>query len=194
MQKIIWTLMISALVLAGCRKMVLRDVDTNFTDQHCSNGLMDADEIGVDCGGADCAECTQTVVPCTLDTNIINGFVNGPLYNDYAFIDHELDTTTDSFWRFKAWTNATNYLYLRFNGRPNIEQVYTGTADGTTLEDYEVFVTYYQAYPNDDLVGSGNVYVNYANDQFTISSCDFDFHVWGSSSPSPVQSFSVTFN
>ncbi len=193
MQKIIWCLIIATLVLAGCRKMVLREVDTDFSDEHCSNGILDADEIGEDCGGEDCAACVQTSAPCTLDSNTIYGFVNGPFLNDYPFIDHELDTTTDSFWRFKAWTNATNYLYLRFNQRPDVETVYMGTSDGISLEDYEVFVTYYQAYPNDDLLGSGNVYVNYANNKFTISSCDFGFHPYGSSTPSTTQSFSVTF-
>jgi len=190
MKKYVWFSVIAIILFTGCRKLVLRDVDTNIADQHCSNYVFDADELGLDCGGADCAACVQTTLPCTLSQNEFE-FYNGWSLSNLTFSNQALDTST-GFWTFTAETSSTNYIVIRFNNKPDVTKVYAGEYDSFNVSDDEVYIIYYQP-SSSDKIGSGSVYINYNAGAYTISSCDYDFHTWGGGSPPLTQTFSVTF-
>lgn len=179
------------ILIFSCRKLVVRDVNPDLTLDHCINSTMDGDEMGVDCGGAECGTCDQTMVPCTLDTNVLKISTNGFTLNTKTLINETLDTTGGT-WEFMAYTNPSYYLFIRFNSKPSVTTIYNGT-ENTNLDAGEVSVTYFQ--PGlENLTGLGDVYVNYDNGAYTISSCNFGFHLPSSSAPSFTQSFSLTVN
>lgn len=190
MKKVIFLSIGLSILIFSCRKLVQRDVDVDSTDQHCSNYTMDGDELGLDCGGADCATCVQTVLPCTLVANEFE-FYNGWSLSNLTFTNQSLDTST-GYWVFSAETNANDYILIRFNNKPDVTKVYAGEYDSFGVSDDEVYIIYYQP-STVDKIGSGSVYINYTSGSYTISSCDYDFHTWGGGSPPLTQTFSVTF-
>ena len=191
MKKAVFFSIAISLLVVACRKKILRDVNPDVTLNHCINSIMDGDELGVDCGGAECGTCDQAMVPCTLGTNELIISTNGVTYNTKILINETLDTTGGT-WDFKAYTNPSYYLFIRFNSKPSVTTIYVGT-ENTNPNAGEVNVTYYQ--PGlENLTGLGNVYVNYDNGAYTISSCNFGFHLPSSSAPSFTQSFSLKVN
>ncbi|MBL4716318.1 MAG: PKD domain-containing protein [Bacteroidia bacterium] len=46
-------------------------------DDHCTNGIQDGDETGIDCGGADCAPCSSGGVTISTTNVTCNGLADG---------------------------------------------------------------------------------------------------------------------
>jgi hypothetical protein len=191
MKRILLFSALTCILLVACRKMVLRDVNPDIVVNQCENAVMDGDEIGVDCGGSECISCTQTTPPCALNTNELIISTNGVSYMPKALINLSLDTTGGT-WKFTGYTNPSYYLFIRFDSKPSVNTVYDGNSN-TTLAANEAFVTYYQ--PGlENLTGEGDVYVNFNSGEYSITSCNFGFHLPSQSPPSFTQSFNLTIN
>ena len=194
MKYLIFLFLISTTCFSSCRKKVLREVATIETigPIHCTNGVFDEDEIGLDCGGLDCDSCIQLVAPCTLNTDEIV-YYNGLSTTTKSFTTKSM-TVNGSSYSFIAYTSPTDYLQLVFSGKPDITTIFDATNDNSFLGSTEVYVIYSQNAAN-DLYGQRDVYVNYENGVYRISSCDIGFKTWGGTEATWVtQTFNVTFN
>jgi hypothetical protein len=60
----------SLLLLIRCTDKELYEPIKKIYPDHCSNGIIDGDELDVDCGG-ECAPCGTITAPCNPDTNIV---------------------------------------------------------------------------------------------------------------------------
>jgi len=191
MKKYILLFVIVTLCAIACRKLVPRDLGLPAAVDPCYNGQMDGNETGVDCGSSECIPCAQTVAPCTLVTDELKISTNGVTLNTKTLINKSIDST-GGIWKFTAYTNPSYYLFIRFDSKPSVTTIYDGTSN-STLGANEVFVTYYQ--PGlENLTGVGEVYVNFDSGTYTITSCDFGFHLPAASAPSFTQSFKLTLN
>ena len=176
----------SALVflIANCRKKELKDF-TTYEDLgviHCSNGVLDSTEIGLDCGGGACSPCVQLDVPCVIPDNTLK-----EIQNSHTFTDNKTITElSNGAWQFKAYTNSSDYLTITFPGKPDVTKFYSNS---------EADVEYSQ-YAGQHLYGEGDVYVNYNNGVYTLSDCNCDFEFYGSTAnfDNIDQHFKVTFD
>lgn len=193
MKSLLWVIPILAITLSSCRKKVVRDVPTanSIGALHCMNGVQDEDEVGLDCGGADCDQCSQLDAPCTLNDNEIY-YLESVIYTTDAFINQTYSVSTSGS-TFRAYTADGDSIHIVFSGLPDVTKMYSGTAYSSNIDNDEVYIEYFQPFPLDDYIGSGDVYVNHANGQWTIRSCDYSFTTWGSPTPPNPQYFSITF-
>ena len=194
MKKSLILLCLLTIVVFACRKKELRDVYTleSLGAIHCLNGIMDSTELGIDCGG-ECNSCVQLTSPCSLTDNSIEIAISFLGTESVNITSTEL-IIQNGFYSFKAITdNGSDYLSIVFSSKPEITKKYIGTFESTSISSEEVFVKYYSN-SSGDKIGSGDVYVNYVNNVYVLSSCDYSFHVWGSSASSNNQNFNITFN
>jgi len=84
---------VAALIGSACANVAgLNAPDTNPAAQHCIDGVRDADEQDVDCGGKDCLACGGA--PCTTDADCesntcANGACKVPTCSDGVFDGYE---------------------------------------------------------------------------------------------------------
>jgi len=50
-------------------------IEVPLGGSHCTNGVLDADEAAVDCGGADCPPCGGFVGGCAYDNTFLNSYI-----------------------------------------------------------------------------------------------------------------------
>ncbi len=182
-----------SVLFVSCRKKELRDVETTETAgaQHCSNFVKDADELGVDCGGADCDPCQQDTLPCNIPDNKVRCLEASTVTTE-SLINQSHGYLGNNY-VFRAYTGDGDSLILTFDDIPDVTQTYSGVANSFDISSTEVLVEYFQPYPLKDWIGSGAVYVNFIDGAYKIGSCDYDFHEYGQPSFSIEQYFSITF-
>ena len=175
------------IILAGsCRKKELRDVTTleDLGIIHCSNGVIDEDELGLDCGG-ECEPCVELTAPCTLNDNEIKIFQGFTGVETLTFTDEktlEIDQFNGSY-IFKAYTSGWEYIRITFPGKPDISRTYDD--DDITVVHTGNFDRYFH----------GEMFVNYENGNYVMTCCDADFYnPWNESSYPETQSFKIIFD
>jgi hypothetical protein len=176
----------------GCRKKVEREELANGNIvAHCSNYIMDADEIGTDCGGIDCDSCATNTPPCTLPENKLR-MLHGPTIQNLNLYNKSY-SVVESHWVFIAYTDAGNDEYIKFDfpSKPNITTIYKGQSDASFLESDEVYI-YFYGYSTPDMYGAGDVYVNFIDGKYHLTSCDYSFHSSGGPTLTG-QNFNISF-
>lgn len=189
----VFAVICTGVMFSACRKKIEREEATapEFAE-HCYNGIRDYDEIGTDCGGADCDTCVENTPPCTLTDNRLR-MQHGPAIQNLTLYEKS-KSTVGSHWFFRAYTDASNLEYIEFEflSKPNPSTTYTGVSDNSFLEYDEVFIKFY-GYSSADKIGSGDVYVNMTDTSYVLTSCDYSFHSWGGTATGE-QYFKITFN
>lgn len=193
MNKLTYILIASLFFTFSCRKKAEREVDNkidSLSEAHCYNGYIDEDELGVDCGGQECEPCALNPAPCNNSDNELYIFT-GSIYDNKSITSVEIDTTNSGGIVFYGYTDNSSSYYLRvsFPSKLDISLTYKGVADGSFLEDDEVYVYYNGSY---DYKGTGDVYVSYENGAYTIESCDYSFSPYGQNAPPGTQWFKMT--
>jgi hypothetical protein len=180
MKKLIFAVLAISVILVSCRKKDLREVPTLETigAVHCLNGVLDSNEVGLDCGGPDCGPCTQTTVPCALNSDEIY-YLESPSYATKSFINTSSSVSVNGFYSYKGYTADGDSLSILFSEKPDVTQIYGGVYNTFDLESGTVYMQYYQPFPQNDYKVVGNVYINYSNGSYTISCCDFTLTVVG---------------
>jgi hypothetical protein len=172
--------LLSTLLLGnGCRKKVEREELANGNIvTHCSNYIMDADEIGTDCGGADCDSCITNAPPCSLPDNKLR-MLHGPIIKNLNLYNKS-SSIVGTHWVFRAYIDPDDSEFIEFDfpNKPDITTIYKGQLDPSFLESDEVFI-YYYGYSTPDMYGLGDVYVNFIDGKYHLTSCDYSFRSSG---------------
>jgi hypothetical protein len=174
---IVALLFLNALMNAGCLKKEKREGDyaIDLGGVHCQNNIMDANELGTDCGGS-CAPCEQNKAPCTLAPNTLYIQNETGSLEAKELVTSNIDTLENGHLQFLATLdNSINGLIqLTFNQKINLAQTYTGTEFDQSSGNF-VQVVYTES-GWDDRLGSGTVYV-YIDDEgkYIIESCSYKF-------------------
>ncbi len=188
---------VSVLLITSCRKKEEREYQSldSIGALHCSNGIVDADEWGEDCGGSDCSECDQNQAPCTLASNTIYVY-DGSFLSTKQFTGYSIDTAADGTIDFYGYVenSSFNYLHIKFNV-VSVTTVYDGVKNEFDLdEDNQVFAEYVDTGLNSDLTGFGDVYVNRNSEgELNIQSCYYSFSSLFVNEPPQEQWFNITF-
>lgn len=179
----------------SCRKKVERDYKlvSNAGPLQCSNLIFDGDELGTDCGGADCATCEVNEAPCINPNNKI--YIHNGVVGQTFSVTSTATSQTNGSWTFNAYTGGgtSKYLQLIFGSKPNVLTTYMGTDDSLNLESNEVYIMFYDPV-NGDKIGTGQVYIVNNSGVYNIAACDYSFHEIGQSAPAEAQWFNVSFN
>ena len=187
------TLLTCTVIFSACRKKILREEATLPTVvEHCSNSIMDEDELGTDCGGAECDSCLANIPPCELPENRLR-MLHGPFIQNLTLYNTS-HSIVGSHWFFRAYTDESDLEYIEFEfpSKPNLATTYAGQLESSFIEQNEVFIQFH-GYSSADMFGKGDVYVNLVGESYVISSCDYSFRTWGGS-PLDGQYFNIPFN
>lgn len=185
MKKKILAALLFLILISSCTKRELRTFQYPLPE-HCYNDVMDANEIGTDCGG-DCDDCEQKIPNCSLDSNEITIQLNG-IDSSMSFIDCSV-SASEYYYYFTAYTNSTDYLALKIYKPLDVTKSHNGESDSLWSS---VFVKYYQS-NGLHKTGDGTVYINFENNIYTISSCHYYFDDEGDNDIIEGQHFSADF-
>lgn len=186
--------LILLLGLTSCRKKIEREIDliNEVGPIDCEDNLFNSDELGTDCGGIECPTCAENPAPCTNENNKI--YMVTDVTPQTISVTSTTITESGENWILTAFTGGgtINFLRLTFLGKPNITTTYSGI-NSTTIAADEADVIYYHV-SSGEKIGNGDVYINYANGIYNITSCDYSFQESGQSVPAVTQWFNVSFN
>ena len=195
MKHILFLALILLVGLTACRKKIEREIDliNEAGPIDCEDNLFNGDELGTDCGGIDCEDCPENPAPCTNENNKI--YMVTDVTPQTISVTSSAITESGENWVFTAFTGGGTINFLRFTflGKPNIVTTYSGINSTATIADNEVDVVYSHV-SSGEKIGNGDVYVNYANGTYNLSSCDYSFHESGQSTPTVTQWFNVSIN
>lgn len=181
------TLVVSIqLLTTTCRKnkeLELEEYyDQSFADSLCYNDIMDANELGEDCGGP-CEPCMEFDLPCEPESNIIDIEV----YSPWPVVEIEVDTLVGN-WVFKAFTVDGGHFRFTFSGRPDIAQVHTLDSTPYHLGEVDIdWVTETGTVKN--VVGL--MYPSYVDGHYVFEACGANV-ILSDDVASPVN-FNITF-
>lgn len=166
MKKLLLLVVGGMIVLTACRKKEPVTLPKNgvVSESHCSNGVMDADEDGVDCGPS-CGPCTLSwpimgTVPAANTFKYIGTSVTFPSAN-------VVSDTTSGVLKVTATTGTGGTLTITFGtttpevftsyqitqGTPSITQAKMNYNDGTLYTAYS---------------GTDNIHLNRVNGKYSI--------------------------
>jgi hypothetical protein len=172
---ILITLSIGFILLLGCRKEEPAVLPTNgvFLLFHCSNGIMDADEDGIDCGPS-CGPCLLSTATCGGVSQENNTFTptTGASVN-FASGTVVADTSTGVL--VITGTVGTKYLKATFN--TTTPDIFTSYPVVNTIPGQgQVAMQYY----NGSTISTGynNVmHLNRVNGKLSIEFCEVYFSI-----------------
>ena len=164
--------LLSMAFVIGCRKetpLELRDgtVESSYT---CSNGIMDANEDGVDCG-PDCTPCLLSIADCGLP------LVNNQFSESYTttittnFTTGQVAASTTSGALVIEGSTGGKYVRVTFaSANPEIFSAYDPNQWGTIMAnearlEYYTGLYLYTAY-------SGSIHLNRVNGKLSVEFCD----------------------
>ena len=159
-------------LLFSCNKE--RDVltwdDYNPAPVHCTNGILDSNELGIDCGG-NCDPCDQLTPPCTLLPNTfdIEGFSPKTLLSS----DHSV-AGSNHIIEFEYEDDFT--VTFTFFGFPSISHFYS--LDNYPDDDNEVKVTL--NITGTSYIGVGSMIITYDSGIHEFHVCSGSFTILGS--------------
>jgi hypothetical protein len=174
MVKPIPILILSCLIVFGCRKKEVRDVltyeETTGINPNCYNNLMDFDELGTDCGG-ECEPCQIDDVPCEITPNEFN-------YED-GWYTLPIESTAingpdgENRYEYIAYAEEGRYMSFLFEGKINLANKYTNS--GLLYSD-EVQIKYRtNAGTNLFCVYGERLYINFEDGHYIFSACELGF-------------------
>ena len=112
----------SFLLTVSCRKKIEREYEiTDPVSAHCQNGILDADEIGLDCGGANCEPCSQYEADCTLPDDKVKMFYTSGIAETIDIIDTSIDSVASSKWVFTATIDDSGLEYFEITFPSNLK-------------------------------------------------------------------------
>jgi len=172
-------LILIVIISCSCRKKEVKDVLTSeeyFANNfpHCSNGYLDGNELGIDCGG-DCFPCNALPSGwCEAGQNYLN-FTDG---THFPVLHDTIITIADSM-NFFGYLSDTDdeYISLLFYGEPKHMTNYTTVSDIALLDSDHVYIKLVQNIYEAPLIGSGNIFVtiDYPT-YYTLRDCDMNFY------------------
>lgn len=169
--------MLSTLILAGCRKKEAVTLPENgvLVEAHCNNGVRDSDEDGVDCGPS-CVPCALSIADC----------------GGISPTDNTFQTTSGANLTFSSGTvvasTSTGVLTITGTVGGSYVKATFGTADPQMFTTYAVVTT--SPGPNEVMLqyNNGSIYQGYSdvvhlnrlNGKLSIEFCDVYMSLpWG---------------
>lgn len=152
-------IVVSFILLVRCTDKELYEPIKIMYPDHCSNGIVDGDEIGVDCGG-ECAPCGTIAAPCNPDTNKITF--------DSATATSAFPNSIKTFTMPQGGTNDIygNYIITsNYNGGEYLQIVLSGTRP-TIARAYNISG---QEFGGNYYPGNGQLFFHFSNGQSTKS-------------------------
>lgn len=170
-----------AVFLSSCRKEELRsELDGHikaYANAHCFDGVLDGDELYVDCGGS-CTVCDQVTPSCTMTNNTMT--IDGTVYTLT-----NVDSTTTTSTGVKVFSASSGSINIQIRilppYNPYIEYGISTYVNPDNSSDASIYVTNVpgmsSAYPN-----GGHVYFNDNTGSLVVTTCgNYYWDGWGSS-------------
>lgn len=172
MKRVVVCVALLSAAIVGCRKQTpleLRDgtVESSYT---CSNGIMDANEDGIDCG-PDCTPCLLSLADCGLPlvdnqfsesytTTITTNFTTGQVSASTTSGQLVIEGTTGGKYVRATFASVDPEMFSAFNAN----EWGTLAANEARLE-YYTGIYLYTAY-------SGSIHLNRINGKLSVEFCD----------------------
>jgi hypothetical protein len=172
--KLICSIALTMLLVNSCRKQedVILPNNSKIIAETCSNGVKDANEYGVDCGGPDCGDCTLSVANCSLFL-----YDNEVEYTSFPTSTYSSTVISSTIVSGKLVINSGGTAPIKFtfpSSNPTFFTSYTVTNNPNPTGN-EVYVEHIRSFYN--FVGlSGIVHLNKVNGTNMVEFCDVDLN------------------
>jgi hypothetical protein len=180
MKKLLIVLFISAAV-AGCkRKQDLVEPDGKLAKHpaHCYNGLLDGNELGIDCGG-ECDPCNFPTPTCTPASNTIKIGTS-----TYATTGTSCTAGSSNYDMMGSYSGGS-YTVSFSNSTPDLSVAYT--INSGVLSYGEASVTISDGMRGSLSLSSGTVYVSLTGGVYTATICGGSAYSWVTGLTYPIE-------
>ncbi|HLP12729.1 MAG TPA: hypothetical protein VK177_12405 [Flavobacteriales bacterium] len=185
---------LSCIIVFSCRKIKPHDLPNNgsVTKLHCVNGIKDADEESIDCGGS-CAACTFVTAPCTNTVNNVSFGSGFPSLSGLAFTSAQITNgASGSYYEIEADNGATT-LRFTFSSTTIVPNQVFHIVNGTPFSSDEVAIyLYHSGYTFNG--SSGDIYLNDIGGKYVLDFCAVNLWTWTGSGYSKTMTGNITTN
>ena len=166
MKKIALLIFITQIVFSCTRKQTLVEPDGKLAEfsEHCYNGLLDGDEISVDCGG-ECGPCNFAIPSCSPGSNILKIGAS----STYTLTGYTCGAPNNDFIMVGNYSNGS--VTIEIDGSaPDMTATYT--AVNSSIPGYhEVYVRCTTSGLGTLALNSGSVFFSQNNGKYMVTIC-----------------------